>query len=386
MTARADRCPGALRLHDARDGAVARVRLPGGRLEPAGLRALASLAEERGNGAVDITVRANLQLRGLAPGDGAAVAGRLGAAGLLPSITHERVRNIVASALAGRDPRAALDARPLVTALDRLLCAEPRAATLSGRFVTVVEDGSGAVAGVDHDIALVPAAMLDGGRDAGVALLLAGRDSGMRAAPDDAPALAVAAARAFVEARDRGGEGAWRLRQLPEGAAGLLGLLGGPAVPPRAWRPRPAAPGPAGRLRQADGRTALAVVPPLGRLTPAALRALASAAERGAGEVRLSVWRTVVVPDLTTPDLERVAARLEAAGLVCDAATGWLGLTACAGRQGCREALVDVRAMAQARGPARLGSAAPEHLSGCARRCGDPRIAGIAGAATEPGP
>ena len=78
-------------------------------------------------------------------------------------------------------------------------------------------------------------------------------------------------------------------------------------------------------------------MPPLGRLDPAQLRALAEVSRHAVGEVRLSVWRTVTVPDLSPADAGRAAADLEGLGLACDARTGWLGLSACAGADGCAE-------------------------------------------------
>src|SRR3954468_6959962 len=105
MTARlrADTCPGALQTHAAADGALARVRVPGGLLSAAQLRVLAAAARDLGDGALELTSRGNVQLRGRA--DGAVVpelGDRLAGAGLLPSETHERVRNVLASALSGR--------------------------------------------------------------------------------------------------------------------------------------------------------------------------------------------------------------------------------------------------------------------------------------------
>jgi precorrin-3B synthase len=128
-----DRCPGVLRLHEAADGLLARVRLPGGRIDARGLRAVAT-ASRMGNWIVELTSRASLQIRGLAD---EGVAAPLMAAGLLPSASHERVRNILASPLAG----PAVDA--LVAELDRALCADPALARLPGRFLFAVDDGTG---------------------------------------------------------------------------------------------------------------------------------------------------------------------------------------------------------------------------------------------------
>ncbi|MFD0473349.1 hypothetical protein ACFQ0B_37660 [Nonomuraea thailandensis] len=97
---RPDACPGALQVHEAADGPLARVRLPGGAASAAQLHALADCAETFGSGVIELTSRANVQVRGLhSP---AAFAQHLAAAGLLPSAGHERVRNIVASPLSGR--------------------------------------------------------------------------------------------------------------------------------------------------------------------------------------------------------------------------------------------------------------------------------------------
>ena len=118
--ARQDRCPGVLALHDAADGRLARVRVPGGRLRGPALRALAATAEALGNGLLDITARANLQLRGLRSGAavGADLATRLRDAGLLPSVPHDRARNVLASPLAGRAPEALDGVDDIVARLD----------------------------------------------------------------------------------------------------------------------------------------------------------------------------------------------------------------------------------------------------------------------------
>src|SRR3954447_289644 len=177
--ARADACPGALQTHTAADGALARVRVPGGLLSAAQLRALASAARDLGDGALELTSRGNVQLRGLAEGAPTGLGERLARAGLLPSQTHERVRNLLASTLSGR-AGGRLDVRPWVAAFDAGLQGDPALADLPGRFLATFDDGRGDVCGLGGDVGLLA---LEGGT---VALLLAGADSGLRAASGDA--------------------------------------------------------------------------------------------------------------------------------------------------------------------------------------------------------
>ena len=114
------------------------------------------LAETWGDGHVELTSRANLQLRALTDVPVEELAGALRAAGLLPSDTHELVRNIVAVPAAG----AAAD----VHGLDRALCADPRLAD-AARPVPVRSTTAGDVAR-RADVAAVRLDG-DGGRAAG---------------------------------------------------------------------------------------------------------------------------------------------------------------------------------------------------------------------------
>src|SRR6478735_7886415 len=60
-----DACPGALQLHQAADGALARVRLPGGVISATQLEALAHAATEFGSPAMELTSRGSIQLRAI---------------------------------------------------------------------------------------------------------------------------------------------------------------------------------------------------------------------------------------------------------------------------------------------------------------------------------
>jgi precorrin-3B synthase len=351
-----DWCPGILRLHAAGDGGLARVRLPGGRLPLAGLRALREAAA-LGNGVVEVTSRANVQVRGIADASELALAEVLHGGGLLPSAAHDRVRNIAASPLGGRLPSSLAATDDLVVGLDEELRDCPALAALSGRFLFAVDDGSGTVGGREADVTLTAE------RDGRFRLALAGRATSISAAPGGAVPLAIETARAFLDIAD----GAWRIADVPGGARLVAERLGGSLM--TSAPERMSAPALLGRIAQADGRCAVTVLPPLGRLDPPMLDALIAT---GHGDVRASTRRTLTFVDVPAAETGPLLEALEAAGFVASEDSGWWGLTACSGMGACARARVDVRALATDRAARRRPGAAPEHWSACDRGCGRP--------------
>jgi precorrin-3B synthase len=344
-----------LALHEAADGWLARVRVPGGRLSARALLALAGLSEQLGNGLVDLTARANLQLRGLPRDAGPALAPQLEAVGLLPSASHDRARNVLASPLAGRAPAALDNVDDVVALLDAEVTTTQLLSELPGRFCFLVDDGTGVGREVGPDVTLVAR----GEGRFGVAL--DGRALQFEGDAAAAVAIALRAAGAFVLARGD----AWRLSETPGGAATVAAALGlSMARTTRAARTRGVGPG---VVEQRDGRMALTALAPLGQLSPPLLRALAAVA----GDVRLSTRRTVTLVDLDPAVVAAARDALAAAQLVLDGASGWVGLTACAGTAGCARALADVRAAAAQRARTRSARDPAEHWAACERRCGE---------------
>jgi precorrin-3B synthase len=318
-----DRCPGALRVHEAADGGLVRVRVPGGRLAAPQLAALTAASAAFGDGCLDLTSRGNVQLRGLRAGTAQPLALALTEAGLLPSEEHDVARNLVAS------PLSALP----VAEVDAGLCADPLLATLPGRFLLALADASGDVLALRPDLALAEGSLVIGGRLAG---------------PGAVEDL-LAAARAFLAERAEHGSQAWRLSELTDGAAAVARRLGR-ALGSVAATGVPVPVGPAG------DRVVAHV--PFGRLHPSHLAALSGA------DVVLTPWHSVVVPAGTDVSL-----------LVTDPGSPWIGLSACVGTQ-CASSLADVRADA-------VPSAVPTHWSGCERRCGKPAGSADVVATTE---
>jgi sulfite reductase beta subunit-like hemoprotein len=372
----ADRCPGVLTLHAAEDGRLARVRLPGGRISADQLRIFAHTAR-LGNGIVELTSRANLQIRGLTAEAGERVAELLSDAGLLPSARHELVRNVLASPLAGRHPAAHAATDGIVTELDRALCDDDELAALPGRFLFAVDDGSGLTLVSRADVTLIA-------QPAGeFTLALDGAGTTIAVPPELAATTALRAARAFLELAAPMGSKPWRIGDLDGGAAAIAHMLGGePALLKWGQAPIEHVTIEPGIADQNDGRVAVTALPPLARLDPDVLGSLGALARDAGGEVRLSPWRTLTLLDLERGDAPGLVRALAAAGLVVSADSGWTGLSACAGMGACSKALLDVRAIAATRAAARDGSSPSEHWAACERRCGQPRDVEIGVAAS----
>jgi precorrin-3B synthase len=347
MTA-ADACPGILDLHEARDGHVARIRIPGGYASATRLSALAAMAAGLGDGCVDLTARGNVQLRGVAARAAPELARRAAVAGFLPSPAHDRARNITASPLAGLAGHP--DVRGLVRSLDRAVRADPGLAALPGRFLFCLDDGTGRAGLGSCDVGLR-------WHPRGADLIVAGRETGLRGPAAQGIRHAIGAARAFLGQR-LAAPGSTRVAGLPDGGAAVAAAAGG-VLGQRAADTADRLP-----LGPVPDAAPLAVVAaPLARLTAAQLRLIARLVRRGEA-ARLTAAGRIVLP-LAAP-ADAAMPRLAAAGLlVCDDHV-LSAVTACSGMT-CASSLADVRSLAT-----RIPGLAAVHWAGCGRGCGLP--------------
>jgi precorrin-3B synthase len=271
---RRDRCPGVFRPWPAADGGLVRLRLIGGRLTGTSLAALGAVARTYGDGEVHLTGRANLQLRAMPTQDDALtdeVVEAIAATGLLPSRTHELVRNVMVSPQTGLAGGRA-DLRPVAAELDRLLCADSELAVLPGRFLFVLDDGRGDLADRTGDLGLV---VLDGS----TAQLRIGPGWGEAIPLADAPTRLVELARLFLAVRGDGADAPWHVEELP------APLVAPADVGPRAQVATSKLP-----FGPVPGGTHVAV--PEGVLRPDDLDRLAPHAE-----LVVTPWHGVLVPD-----------------------------------------------------------------------------------------
>ncbi len=358
-------CPGALRPMATGDGYLVRLRILNGAVSFDLAGEIASLSERFGNGLIDLSARANLQLRGVRRDDFDALWARLHAIGLLDGDpAAETVRNVTPSPLAGFDDSAALDARPIVAALEERLTEEKALHALPSKFGFLV-DGGGVLplAGIAADVEFRAFAANDGVR---LAVRLGGVAAGV-IAPAAAPEVASALAHAFLAlcGEDR------RMGALVQrvGAAAVAlraGLQSGDDAP----LPAPVARGDALGAHALTSHAFIGAAIPFGQMRAHELRQMASRAKAyGAAELRLTPWRALLAPGLELGAARGLAKELAAIGFILDGADPRLALAACAGKPACASAAADVRATALALAPFLADYRGTLHVSGCAKGC-----------------
>ncbi|WP_151548551.1 MULTISPECIES: precorrin-3B synthase [Corynebacterium] len=356
---RGDGCPGALKMHEAADGFIGRIRIAGGRASSEHLAALAHLAEEHGDGDIHVTTRGNVQIRGIRQRE--AFSSAVCELGLLPSIAHDKIRNIIASPLS-RD----LDA--LVADLDRGLLASEEVTGLSGRTLFGLDGGDGGITAQHPDFGI----QLISPREAIV--ILGGLPTALSVLIDAAPQVLIHAAEQWQRIR---GE-CWRVQESPELRAQLLDYLAElPECSPtretvQLTKRAKAEDAPIGWLERSDGRVDLGASLPFGVLSARVALMLAASDK----PVRITPWAGVVVCDLDEDEAEAAAKVLAPQGLVFDRHSPWLRVSACTGLPGCSKSRSDVRgdALSAIRTQALPDPSTADavHFSGCERRCGHP--------------
>ena len=352
-------CPGIVRPMPSGDGLIVRVRPRCGAFALATADALADLAERLGNGHIDLTRRANLQLRGLTEENLPELQGTLARLDLIDADAEsEAVRNVMVAPLAGLDSTQPFDVRPIARSLEHALANDGRLQALPAKFGMLVDGGGPAsIAAERADICLAAVGKaMAFGLDTPRGTQWLGT-----IAPERAASLAIAAAHAFLGVAARR-----RMRDMPTAAFAEVCAVLTPLLSPIERRPRP------GGRRLGLMPAAVGVAAPFGRLSASQLRRLvALAVDAGAADLRLSPWRAVYVG---ARDAEAARAVLEGAGeggLIVEQDDPMLQIEACPGAPDCPSSSVDARGDAR-----RLASIAAAHgfkgsihVSGCDKGC-----------------
>jgi ferredoxin-nitrite reductase len=394
-------CPGLFYATPAQDGAIYRIRTPAGLLTSAQASVVAHFAEQMGDGYLQITNRANLQIRSVhmvAPPSLLSTFQDVGLAAARSGVDH--LRNIMASPTTGIDPQALIDTRPLVTALDHTIVQHAEFAGLPAKF-SVGFDG-GEVVSVRHhpnDIWLVATANHQPSAREHVPasfrlLFNAGQgqelDTGLLVRPEECVPLVVAIAQVYLTHVERSSPPAAgkkpRLRQViaqqgiiwyVEQLRRLLPftLPQQPVVVARSADVTPHSRHLGAHPQRQHGLSYLGVVAPLGRLAIQQLRALADLSQvYGSGMLRLTPWQNVLIPDVPTERVPTLHQAIEQLGMHDSATHPWSALVACTGNRGCHASATDTTGHAlnlanHLAQHGRLDQPVNIHLSGCTKSC-----------------
>lgn len=332
-------CPGALRPMMSGDGLVVRVRPHGGRLTPEQAKGIAALSARHGNGLIDLSARANVQLRGVTDAAHGPLIEGLSALGLIDETTGvESRRNIIVTPYWQHGDGVQEVVRSLTEALS-----DPDAPATPGKFGYAVDCGAEPVLSeTSADI------RIERGPGGGILVRADGMGTGAETTEENAARLALRLAEWFLET---GGAPDGRGRMVAHLARGahLPEMFTEIPALPRAAAPAPM-PGslPFGYLVGFE----------FGQITAKTLSILA---ENGA--LRITPWRMVLV--------ERATALPAIPGLITDPADPMLRVTACTGAPGCPQAQIETRPLARAI-CASLASAVRLHVSGCTKGCAHP--------------
>ena len=368
-------CPGALKPMRSGDGLIVRVRPRCGMFRPDELVVLAEAAQRFGNGHIDLTRRANLQVRGVGEESLPGLHDVIGGLGLLdPTPEGEAVRNLMISPLAGVDPAEVLDIRGIALEIARLLVSERALWALPSKFGFIV-DGCGTLTLADEraDIRLTA---IRNGANPSVAIGIdtqAGIDWLGSVSPAAAATAAMETARAFLEVtpnkmrqrvRDLSAKGFASLRSAMRSRLDPLTVVPEKTAGSSVRR--------VGLLDLGSGRFAVGIAAPFGRVETDQLRILAGEmAAFGVKEIRLSPWRILYAGIPGASIGQAILDVAGGAGLIVDPDDPLLRVEACPGAPACRSTRLDTRGDARrlAALSSRFGFEGTVHVSGCAKGC-----------------
>ncbi len=414
-------CPGLFYATPAQDGILSRIRIPGGIINSKQCQAIADIADKYGGGYIDVTNRANLQIREIRQGIKPEVLQQLQNLGLGSNNSGvDQIRNIMTSPTAGIDPQELIDTRPFVQNWDNYITQHSTLSGLSAKF-SVCFDGGGLVSVGDrpNDITLSAVAIdnktyfrlyLSAGAkgkpptDTGI-LILPEQSLSVLATLTDIylthshPLCASAPLREKINPHTQRKP---RLREVIN-HLGLDNYLQQVqqqlSFPLRRRNLTPLPPSLVGKgekeksfslvgersnnqyhhigihSQRQPGLYYIGIVLPLGRLETQQLRGLADLSEKYSnGTLRLTPWQNVLLTDIPQHRLTEVQREITDLKLDASPTNIKSALVACSGNQGCAAAATDTKTHAlvladylQSR--VNLEHPVNIHLSGCEKSC-----------------
>jgi ferredoxin-nitrite reductase len=390
-------------LNPVKDGYMCRLRIPGGVVKSYQLRELAAIARELTTGYIQITTRNNFQIRLIEPKNCPEVLRRIQGCGLHSrGAGADNIRNITMNPCAGYDPFEITDVRPLVNELATLIISSREFYDLPRKF-NIAYDGGGLISSVEdtNDIGAAAVRILanEAGLEPGIYFRIAlggvtghqtfASDWGVVVPEARLNEVMVALLRVFIEHGDRTNRKKARFKYVVEGM-GLERVLLEAEKHLDFKLTRLAVDSPLQEARRfsQQGHSHVGVSPQkqaglfylgaqvsVGQMTDKQLERLADVADNyGTGEVRLTVWQNVIVPNVREAFVGSAAKALKKAGFPTEQSNVKSGFIACTGNRYCKFAATDTKGHAIAVMNAldkRLSLDRPVniHFTGCAHSC-----------------
>ncbi|MEG4115809.1 MULTISPECIES: precorrin-3B synthase [unclassified Microcoleus] len=392
-------CPGLFYGSQARDGVLSRMRIPGGILNAQQCWTIADLADQYSTGCLQVTNRANLQIREVNSEIAPEVWNRLQELGIASRrVEVDPIRNIMASPTAGIDSQQLLDTRPLVKAWDDYLQTHSELSELSPKFSIGLDGGeSVSIQALRNDILL--AAFGRSTQSEIVFRLHLNGDRGILIQESQCISVLAALASTYLEYtknRPRIDGKKPRLRHLLAdwGAESYLERV--QQNLPFLWQftsctfPKNSQDASSEKSlphhrhlgihpQRQSGFSYMGIVLPLGRLESKQLRKLANLAHKlASGTLRLTPWQNLLISDIPNSQLFDVKEQVADLGLHSSATRLDSCLVACAGSSGCASAATDTQshALVMARDLAQkltIDLPINIHFSGCEKSCAQHR-------------
>jgi ferredoxin-nitrite reductase len=386
---------GLFYLTPNKEGFMARLRIPGGVLKTFQLRELANVAKELTTGYVQITTRANFQMRLIQPKDCPELLRRIQTVGLhTRGAGADNIRNLTIHPTSGVDPRELIDVRPLVQELAQIIINDRAFYDLPRKF-NIAYDGGGLIGSVEdtNDIGVKAVQIGDevffrialGGATGHKAFA---RDLGVIVKPTEINKVIAALVRVFIANGNRGDRKKARLKHLLEQwtleqylaeTEKLLGyeLTRAPLDANQMVYPGQDLPhSHVGIYPQKQaGLNYVGVAVPVGHITPKQMLRVAEIADLyGSGEVRLTVWQNFIIPDVPDAFTATVTKALRRIGFDTQQSNLRSGIIACTGNSYCKFAQANTKGHALALADyldkrVQLDQPVNIHLTGCPNSC-----------------
>ncbi len=404
---------GLFYLTPVKDAFMARLRIPGGALKSFQLREIAETAQALTTGYIQVTTRANLQIRLIQPKDAPEFLRRIQSVGLhTRGSGADNIRNLTCNPTAGVDPNELIDCLPFVRELGDFILSHREFYNLPRKF-NIAFDGGGLIGSVEdtNDIG-VKAVRAAGGVAFRIALGGAtghkafARDLGVLVSPADILACVIAIVRVFIANGNRSDRKKARLKHLldtwtlDQYLAEVEKLLGRPLnrVPATsadfAWPSQDLPHSHVGVFPQRQpGLNHVGVAVPVGQISPKQLRRVAEIADLyGSGEIRLTVWQNFVIPNVPDGYVETVRKAVARIGFATAQSNVSSGVIACTGNRYCKFAATDTKGHAleiirHLENKLSLDTPVNIHVTGCPHSCAQHYMGdiGLLGAKTRDG-